>query len=112
MIFGIDRLGDELEPADAFEHLKPKIRWPETPDRRSLLFVAWEKTGRDGNPLVSVEHRGKTYEIPDLPGCREGQRALGCPCSMQALALVKQLFGLNKSRENLPTTGVVAISGG
>lgn len=36
----------------------------------------------------------------------------GCHRSMQALAIGKQLIGLNKKRENLSTTGVVTAIGG
>lgn len=110
-------LGENACPREeSLAELEPKIYSLREPgEDPTLLFVGVKKTCRgDKDPLVSVEHRGSKYVIPSLPSCNEGQvvNQKGCHRSMQVLAIVKQLIGLNKSRESLPTTGVVTATGG
>ncbi len=89
--------------------LEPRIVFAD--GKEALLFAAWKKGKSDKNPVLAVDYGGETYVIPRFPGCDVGQID-GCHRSMQVLAIVKQLIGLNKSRESLSTTGVVTAIGG
>ncbi len=91
-----------------FAELEPKIV---SGGEVAVLFAAWQKGPKDKNPIAAVEHEGTTYIIPRFANCDNG-RVDGCHRSMQALAIVKQLIGLNKNRESLSTTGVVTAIGG
>ena len=91
-----------------FAKLEPKVG----SDRETaLLFAAWTPGPRDRDPLISVEHGGETYIVPRFHGCDDG-RVDGCHRSMQVVAIVKQLIGLNKERDSLSATAVVTTVGG
>jgi hypothetical protein len=74
----------------------PTVRRSAALDARPALFVLSTKAVDD--PALSVDYRGETYSVPPHP---EGGR------SLQLLALVKQLFTLNLSAEEFPTSQVV-----
>jgi hypothetical protein len=91
-----------------FADLEPKVA---SGNETAVLFAAWKQGPRDDHPLISVEHGGETYVVPRLPNCKDGQ-VDHCHRSMQVLAIVKQLIGLNKERDSLSTTAVVTTVGG
>jgi hypothetical protein len=91
-----------------FEQLEPKVS---SAAEEAVVFAAWQKGRRDKEPLISVEHGGETYVVPRFPGCADGQIDR-CHRSMQVLAIVKQLIGLNKERDSLSGTAVVTTVGG
>ena len=92
----------------SFDDLEPKIV---SDGEAAVLFAAWKRGRRDKAPVVAVEYGGETYVIPRFANCDTGEVG-GCHRSMQTLAIVKQLIGLNKKRESLSTTGVVTAIGG
>lgn len=80
------------------------------------LFVAVseehaKRLGRDKDPLVDVKWRGASWLVPACSTEVSGDLT-DCHRSMQVLTIVKQLFGLNRERKSLPTTGVVTLAGG
>ncbi len=91
-----------------FAQLEPKVS---SDEEEAVLFAAWRKGRRDKEPLISVEHGGESYVVPHLPDCAHGQ-VERCHRSMQVLAIVKQLIGLNKERDSLSGTAVVKAVGG
>jgi hypothetical protein len=100
-------------------------RWPKAPDicvqgRRIPIFVGRERGLDCPNGPVLVTYEGRRYLIPDEISEKEtcGEATgngipLGCTAgrSMQALSLLNQLIGLQKSAKDLPSTGVVRTIG-
>jgi hypothetical protein len=85
----------------------PMIDVSHDPSVKSLarLFYARKATDEDTTPCVSVDYEGIRYVIP---GDTDGK---GKDRSMQVLALVSQLIGLQKTSEEAPATGVVSVIG-
>lgn len=54
--------------------------------------------------MIEVSHEGSTWIVPEDPGVAHR--------SMAVFTILSQLIGLNKEREDLPTTGVVTVVGG
>jgi hypothetical protein len=81
----------------------PRVRPPEGPPATNAdvpLFTLEESRWPWG--LFAVRHRGHFYAVPaELETSR----------TLSALALIRQLFALQKSREDLPTTRAVTVIG-
>ena len=79
------------------------------PSYASNLFDVEKAQGSTSDSYVSVEYEGTTYVIRRNKTEPKG----ACPSaqSMQTLTLISQLISLQKSGENLPTTGVVNVLG-
>jgi len=69
------------------------------------LFYARKVTNEDTTPCVSVDYEGTKYVIPGDPN------GYGTDRSMHVLSLVSQLIGLQKTSEEVPSTGVVSVIG-
>jgi hypothetical protein len=102
-----------------------ETKWPKAPDicvqgRRLPIFVGRERGLDCLSGPVLVTYEGRRYLIPDETGegedCNEATGSgipLGCTAgrSMQALSLLNQLIGLQKSAKDLPSTGIVRTIG-
>lgn len=77
--------------------------------RKSKLFEVYKSEKVGGNPYVSVDYEGSTYVIPS--NTAESDDVCPAARSMLTLTLISQLISLQKSGENLPTTGVVNVLG-
>jgi hypothetical protein len=83
----------------------------------AILFYAREATAGDRDPLVSVKHEGRRYVIPRhvvilrQVGDKETQEVRQHR-SMSVFSLISQLLGLGRSRQELPTTGIVTVVSG
>jgi hypothetical protein len=86
---------------------KPKILVsdPEGLRKKEVVVFFATAAGRvAGEGEVEVSHGGVKYIIPKNLGVEHR--------SMAVLSLLNQLIGLNKSRAETPTTGVVTVAGG
>ena len=79
------------------------------PLHKSKLFDVQKTESTAINSYVSVKYEGSSYIIPS--NITEANDACPPICSMQTLTLISQLISLQKSGENLPTTGVVNVLG-
>ena len=100
-------LGGIMRYQDA-THPKPKIRAMNaqgTAEEEVALFVADRAhKGNKDDAQVKAEHRGVHYVIPDTESVRHR--------SMDVLTILSQLISLHKSSTEIPSTGVVTVSGG
>ena len=69
------------------------------------LFVAWTGVGA---AEIATEHNRVRYFVP---AGKKGDRYLAGQ-SLLVMALVRQLFNLSTSREDLPSTQSVVVTGG